>query len=459
MREKDIRHLYHRVGFGILPNKLDALTNKSKEEVIDALFRSSKNSEDLNIELTELLPLISKKKDEISKSEGQELRKKSRKKVKAFNTAWINRLVHSEQILREKMTLFWANVFVARDNHIFHMQQYNNTLRRHALGNFGAFVKAVAKEPTMSKYLNNRQNSKQKPNENFARELLELFTLGNGNYTEQDIKETARAFTGWAFKPNGNYYLRSKKHDFGNKTFFGETGNFDGEDIIDIILKQKQCARFICSKIYRYFVHPSINKDHLDEMIDVFYPTYDIDVLMRYVLMSDWFYDEKNMGAKIKSPIELLVGIQQIVPLEFKKQKQLLNLQKVMGQVLLYPPNVAGWKQDKNWIDSNTLLFRIKLPSVLINNTVIRFEQKGEFEDSFDTYYARAKKAGSRIEIEKDWSIFDQNFRPLDYQKIKENIIIGKIDPDTSNFLENLANQDKKEYLVQLMSLPEYQLC
>ena len=137
----------------------------------------------------------------------QKLRQKGWQKVKDLNHAWIDRLSEPTSILREKMTLFWANIFVCRDNNIFHIQHYNNTLRKHALGDFRNFVKAIAKEASMSKYLNNRQNVKESPNENFARELMELFTLGVGNYKEKDIKESARAFSGWSFKNNGDFFL------------------------------------------------------------------------------------------------------------------------------------------------------------------------------------------------------------------------------------------------------------
>ena len=149
----------------------------------------------------------------------RKLRQKSRKKVRDLNHLWIDRLTDQSCMLREKMTLFWANIFVCRDNHIFHIQHYNNTLRENALGNFRSFVKAIAKEASMSKYLNNSQNKKQRPNENFARELMEIFTLGVGNYTEEDIKESARAFTGWSFKVNGDFTVRKKQHDFDESYF------------------------------------------------------------------------------------------------------------------------------------------------------------------------------------------------------------------------------------------------
>jgi uncharacterized protein (DUF1800 family) len=460
MKTKHLQHVYSRIGFGALPSDIKLFSNFDRRKVVARIMEQSEKIVPLEMDLSDLEALTSEKnRVAMDKKKRMELQKISRKKIEAYNQLWIERLAETDQLLREKMTLFWANVFVCRDNNIFYVQRYNNTLRRHSLGDFRTFVKAIAKEAAMSKYLNNRQNLKERPNENFARELMELFTLGEGNYTEKDIKEAARAFTGWSFKPNGDFYLRQKKHDYGVKTFMGKTGNFEGEDIIDIILEQKQCARFICSKIYRYFIHPEINETRLNELTDFFYKDYDVASLMKYILMTDWFYAEANIGAKIKSPIELLVGILRIVPLNFEKRKQLLYLQKVMGQILFNPPNVAGWLQDKNWIDSNTLLFRMKLPSVLLNNAVIQVNQKGEFEDSFDAYYAKTKKTNRYIKITRNWAIFNREFLLLSDKELREILILSPIEKDTQAFLDSLAVVGKKEYLVQLMSLPEYQLC
>ncbi|WP_262489507.1 DUF1800 domain-containing protein [Jejuia pallidilutea] len=175
------------------------------------------------------------------------------------------------------------------------------------------------------------------------------------------------------------------------KPFFGKTGNFTGEDIIDIILEQKQCATYICGKIYSYFVNDSVNKNHVLAMADVFYKDYSIENVMKFMLMSDWFYDEENLGNKIKSPIEFLVGIKTLVPTNFKKPKQLIYMQRLLGQTLLDPPNVAGWKGGRNWIDSNTIVLRLKLPSLLLNSAYISNVKNGN-EDVMVT----TKKSNSR---------------------------------------------------------------
>ncbi len=463
MKQRHIQHLYWRAGFGIGVKKIDQLKSKSKNEIIKDLFHDASKVNLLQLDLSEF-DLIKNKSPKALKIEmGEEayrkLRQKSQRKVRDLNYAWLERLTEPSSILREKMTLFWSNVFVCRDNHIFHIQHFNNTLRKNALGNFRVLVKTIAKEASMSKYLNNRQNRKKSPNENFARELMELFTLGIGNYTEQDIKEAARAFTGWSFKLNGDFVLREKQHDAGVKTFFDKSGYFGGDDIIDLILEKKQCARFICDKVYRYFVNPIVDQRHLDEITTIFFKDYDINNLMLYIFNAKWFYNDENIGVKIKSPVELLVGIRRVVPVTFTKKNQLNYLQKMMGQVLLYPENVSGWKGGKNWIDSNTLMFRMKLASLILNDAVINLEEKGAFEDSFNKYYNKERKKNKYIKTIKNWDFFTKNHLNLKPNELRDLLIVSKLDKDTAVLLEELRVASNKDYCIQLMSIPEYQLC
>lgn len=463
MKERHIKHLYWRAGFGVDINEFKKIKNFPKRKILNKLFRSSKKSVDIDIDLSEFSSIKNKTPRQLRKELGEsvyrKLRQKSQGKVRDLSYAWIDKLAFSEELLREKMTLFWANVFVCRDNQIFHIQQYNNTLRRNALGDFRTFVKEIAREPSMSKYLNNNQNRKKSPNENFARELMELFTLGVGHYTEQDIKESARAFTGWSFKNDGTFFLREKRHDYGEKTFFGKKGNFNGDDIIDIILEQRQCAKFICAKIYTYFINPDINEKYLEEITNEFYRNYDIRNLMYYIFRSDWFYNDENIGVKIKSPIELLTGIRKVVPVTFNRKRQLSYLQRMMGQVLLYPENVSGWKGGKSWIDSNTLMFRLKLASLILNDAVINLEEKGAFEDSFEAYYKRTKKNNKFIKTTKNWELFNAKYERISSKELMDFLLITNLDKDTEELLDGLEVKSNRNFCIQLMSVPEYQLC
>ncbi|WP_425076253.1 DUF1800 domain-containing protein [Psychroserpens sp. S379A] len=457
MKQQEIQHLYCRAGFGIKPEELYAMSGKSRQFIVNSLFQRSAETYDLIIDTSDLegyteQNVIRDKRKRIG------FIKDSKEKLKDFNVLWFDRMVNSNQILREKMTLFWANHFVCRDVNVFHVQQYHNVLRQHALGDFGDFVKAVSKEAAMLKYLNNKQNRKQKPNENFARELMELFTLGEGNYSEEDIQESARAFTGYSHNFQGDFLLRKRQHDYGFKTFFGHTGRYDGDDIIDFILEQKQCARFICRKIYSYFVNDKIDENKVEELTSVFYQDYDIENVMRHVFMSDWFYNDQNIGSKIKSPIEFLVGITRTVPIAFHNTKDILRFQKLLGQVLLNPPNVAGWKGGKSWIDSNTIMLRLKLPSILLANAEISIKEKGEFEDSFENYYSKKRK--KRLDyVSVNWDAFEKQYANTTFEELKQQIIIPKLSEGTKRYLKTLNQNSKRDFCVQLMSLPEYQMC
>ncbi len=464
MDARELQHLYARAGFGCTTVQTEKLVLKNRQKVVDILFEDAQNFKKLQIDLSAYDILrysnYKKLKKELGQKKLRELQQKSRKEIKNLNVAWIHRMQHTNAILREKMTLFWANVFVCKEKNIWFMQQYNNVLRKHALGNFRDFVKAISKEPAMLNYLNNKQNKKKSPNENFARELMELFTLGVGNYTEKDIKEAARAFTGWSFrKKTASFHLEKFNHDEGQKTFMGKTGNFGGEDIINLILEERQCAEYICEKIYCYFVNPVINEDRLKILTTQFHQDYDIEKLMRTIFMSDWFYESKNRGVKIKSPIELLVGIHKTVPFDLIKPKQAIYLQKMMGQILLEPVNVAGWKGGRNWIDSNTLMFRMKLPSILLNNAIINLDEKGDIEGTFEDYYKKNKSKKRFLKTRVDWTSFEKEYKNYSIDALKQKLIISPIDSDTHILLSNLKISNKQDFCIQLMSIPEYQLC
>ncbi len=457
MKTKHILHLYNRIGFGITSKEINRIKHLSRKEIVEELFVSSKETSPLSIDVTFANNVRWKDlRDDRKKREA--FKRKSKKKVRAFNGIWLQRIFNPTELLREKMTLFWANHFVCENKRIIHVLNYNNTLRKHALGNFGDFTKAVSKEAAMLNYLNNKQNKKNKPNENFARELMELFMLGEGNYTEKDIKESARAFTGYNHEFKGGFKLIKKHQDIGEKTFFGKQGAFNGDDIIDIILRKEQCARFICEKLYTYFVNDNINDFNIKEMVDVFYVDYNIETVMKYILLSDWFYDEINIGSKIKSPIELLAGIHKIVPFKIIKPSQEILIQKLLNQVLLYPPNVAGWKQGKGWIDTNTLVTRLRLPSVLLNNAEINYSEKGDFKDIVEDFNKKLQKKAF-ITTTTKWDVFEKNYAKLTHSELTNLLLISPISSGTKQLIKQNNALPIKDFCIQLLSLPEYQLC
>jgi len=457
---KKISHLYWRAGFGISLEMLDQKSNLPLEASINKLLADAKNVDTLDIQL----PVFAKTaRDGITKMERKGLQKELQKENRNVNVAWVQNMVDSTNPLLERITLFWHGHFamISRNNS-FLSKTYINTLRTHALGNFEDLVLAIARDPGMIRFLNNQQNKKGQPNENFARELLELFTIGIGNYSEQDIKEAARAFTGWRTNLKGEFVFRRRLHDFGEKTFLGQTGDFNGEDIIRIILEKKQTARFITTKVYQYFVNKKINQEHIQELTDVFYNSnYNIEKLMRTIFESNWFYAEENIGTKIKSPIDLLVGMMKTLNLTFNEQKSFLFIQKMLGQILLNPPNVAGWPGGKSWIDNATLVFRLNLAGYFFKTVDMNVSAKPEFEAKAE------RKIKGKISGKMDLSSVINHFKNTDDKEIystlsncliqtKLNIEKSEIDAFTKN---DIKSNYVKSLILRLMTLPEYQVC
>ena len=255
--EKRIIHLYSRAGFGLTPTQLKAKSSKSFGELINDLFQTSRKHK-------ELAPLEDVRSKHANVGQLKTLLQvfKSREDQRKLNLHWIERMSTTEAVLNERMTLFWHDHFATNVPFALLLQEQNNTLRLHALGSFRDMLHAIAKDPAMIIYLNNQQNRKKAPNENFAREVMELFTLGEGNgYTENDIQEAARAFTGWHVNNRGEYEFNERAHDEGEKQIFGQTGNWNGDDVIDMLLEKEETANYICRKISSGFTTPSTTQD------------------------------------------------------------------------------------------------------------------------------------------------------------------------------------------------------
>lgn len=456
-----LQHLYLRAGFGIPPAQLKSKLTLSREASVAAIFKSAQQIEPL------LYLADPTKGKEVSDLRILLMMLKSQSDSQKLNCAWIDKIAASHAPLREKMTLFWHNHFATSAPFAWLMQVQNNTLRQHALGSFRELLFAVAHDPAMIIYLNNQQNKKDAPNENFAREVMELFTLGEGKiYTEQDIKEAARAFTGWTVNKRGHFEFIAEDHDAGEKVFLQRRGNFTGDDILNIILEQKQTAYFITAKIYRHFVNPQENAQHVEMLAEALYASdYDITALMQSIFLADWFYAEENIGSIIISPVELIVRYKQLTALTFKNERELLKLQKVLGQILFFPPNVAGWPGNTHWIDSTTLPLRLQMPYYILKQGGFNLQPKPEFEDVPETKPAPVKKA----KVTSNWKSFAAAFSATDEPDIAEHIIAALVQSESSRIdrsevakFADSTSSGKEEYIVKtasyIMSLPEFQL-
>jgi len=285
---------------------------------------------------------------------------------------WLNVMLHTPHPLREKMTLFWHGHFAtssAKVTEVRMMRRQHGYLRQHALGRFGPLLSAVSKDPAMLIWLDSTTNHKTHPNENFGREVMELFCLGLGNYTEHDIKEAARAFTGWEVR-QGEFRFNSYQHDPGAKTVLGKTGSWTGDDVLGILLEQPATGRFLVRKLFRYFVSDAAEPpESLVEPLAQSLREHDYDMtwLLRTLLASNLFYSPHALRQKIKPPVDLAVGLLRALE-GTANTYALADDLRILGQAVFFPPNVKGWDGGTSWINSSTLLARANLVWGLVSD-------------------------------------------------------------------------------------------
>jgi len=353
-------HLFRRAGFGARREELEAALKKGYEATVEE-FLHPEDQPELDHDL------INRYWVDIKES----------RQIDPAQSYWVYRMINSKKPLEEKMALFWHHLFAtgfAKLNHPGNMLQQVAMFRKHALGDFRTMLVELSKDPAMIFWLDNQTNTNDVHNENYGRELLELFALGIGNYTEDDVKNCARAFTGWTLKNpipgaqpfgrhNWEFEFRPDQHDYAEKTFLGETGNFNGEDIVDIIVRQPACAQFVAKRLHNYFVSDVPDQAAIDELAEVFTASqYDIRAVMRTLFMSDAFRSSQAYYARVKSPAEHVVGILRLVE-DFTYPRWGIRdaaLEcRYMGQDLLNPPSVEGWHTGKEWIDTGILVERV----------------------------------------------------------------------------------------------------
>jgi uncharacterized protein (DUF1800 family) len=482
------QHLLWRAGFGPMAEELGQMTNASQKAYFQALVKASgKNPGYIDVADNYIKGLVmgidevgkQQQRRDLDEEEKKRVRQQSKEDIKSLNLTWLNEMVHSDAQLREKMSLFWHGHFASRNLNILYQQQLLDVVRRNALGKFSDLLKEVSKSAAMINFLNNNQNRKDHPNENFAREVMELFTIGRGNYTENDVKEAARAFTGWGANVKGEFVFRKFLHDAGSKTVLGKTGNFDGDEVLDILLEHKQTAKHITTKVYRYFVNDTIDPDKIERLSNRFYQSgYNISALMEDIFTSDWFYSEKNIGSHIKSPVELMVGIRRVLPMELQNEEVQLLVQRLLGQILFYPPNVAGWPGGKSWIDSSSLMFRLRLPQLISDAGEIKLSPKtdddqmmGMKDDESMKGNKNAKATrrimGQQIQASINWSDYIKRFDKTPKEKLISEIgkTLLQVPSGVSEqvLLQHVDTSNRESFIktttIQLMATPEYQLC
>ena len=362
-------HLLRRAGFGATRDELEAYAARPYEEVVDELVHPERMPEVDEDLLRRFYPHLGANQDNPN----------------SWNGRWFYRMVNTKRPLEEKMALFWHHVFATgwtKSEHTPTMVDHIEMLRTNGLGNFRSLLLGISRDPAMIYWLDNNENHARSINENYGREILELFSMGIGNYTETDIKECARAFTGWTFEhaiplyPYGHYdskfVYRAEDHDDGEKTFLGHTGRLNGEDIVDIIAQQEATARFISRHLYNFFVGDEAQvpawsvQDPADpEAIKTLMKAFrdsdaDIRSVMRVLFNSDFF--KAARFTRVKAPVELVAGVIKLAGTHREVEPGLTAFDgatRVMGQTLMDPPTVEGWHTGKEWIDGGTLTERI----------------------------------------------------------------------------------------------------
>lgn len=369
----DARHLVSRTALGQEWGGVTSLEGKTRQEAVHIMLKPASIQTPPMPRLTPWAN-VSRMRNQngLGKKRARKMMKTEGERLKRW---WMLHLLHSKAPVNEHMTLFWHNHFPSSLEKVEQpklMYLQNKLLRRHAMGNFRTLIHDVARDPAMLVYLDGSNNVKGSPNENFARELLELFTLGRGQYRESDIKAAAIAFTGWGVDRNkGTYVYDASKHDNQRVTFLGRTGSFSGDQIIDIILERPRTAEFIAEKFWREFVS-DMHPDHrvIKRWGAVFRNSnYNIKVLLSEVLNSDAFWSPKYKGTLIKSPIDLLVGTFRTLPYPKLPDNELVHISQLLGQDLFDPPTVKGWDGGNAWIDTQTLLVRTSLLNKLTRHS------------------------------------------------------------------------------------------
>jgi uncharacterized protein (DUF1800 family) len=370
-------HLMVRAGFGADPSEIRKIRSLGPERAVESLISAPAESYPPPTWATpdDQDELRAQVKDADTPDEKQMARKLLREKfvseMKDLTHWWVTRMVNTRSPLIEKMTLFWHGHFATSAQKVrpaYKMWLQNETFRQNALGNFRTLAKAVSRDPAMMVWLDLVQSKKESPNENFGREVMELFTLGEGHYTESDVKEAARAFTGYRInQPDQSFRFADRQFDPGVKTFMGKTGPWDGDQILDIIISQPESAHFITAKIWRFFAYDEPDPKLIDALASEFRNTRDeLRPFMKSLFLSEEFYSPQARSSQIKSPVQFLAQALRTLPVQLPDSNVVEFALRQMGQIPFFPPNVKGWDGGKSWINTATLTFRYKLAHQLV---------------------------------------------------------------------------------------------
>lgn len=434
-------HLLNRAGFGGPPREIEKLASLGSEEAVAHLVDYEKIPDSTpNPDWAKPDPTREERYRKARNADPEERRKlvqeeqrNQRQDLIQLKYWWLERMAKGPRPLQEKMTLFWHGHFATSADKVkeaYLMWRQNDIFRRQATGNWLELLITTAKDPAMLVWLDQAQSRKEHPNENFAREVMELFTLGEGHYTEKDITEAARALTGWTYdRLDQEFVERPRIHDDGIKTVLGKTGRLRGEDVLQVIVEQPQAARFITAKIWNFFAGEEPSEQLTTALADVFRKSgNNFKPVLKTMFQSEEFYADSIIRNQVKSPVQWLVSSVRVLERELPGPFICFGLTKNLGQDLFAPPNVKGWDGGLSWITTNNLLARYNEAAILVQG---------------DTQMLRTALSGINPGLAKGGNMFVQNrLQDMRLPKVNVEKILSKEERKDKNKL--LAALEKR---------------
>ena len=496
---EEAAHLLNRAGFGGNPHDVATLHAMGRMNAVDSFLQPTENiasiktpawtsSESMAQDARkrfEAIRAIRMDTNDMSDEERenkrrmalQQLGQEERSRGLEAQGWWLDRMLLSRAPLREKMTLFWHDHFANSLQKVKQpalLFQQNQLFRSHALGNFKDLTHAVARDGAMMLFLDMQTSVKGKPNENFAREVMELFTLGQGHYTEEDIRQAARAFTGYTINRfNGKVTHNKRQWDEGEKIILGQKGNFDGDGVIEVIFQQDQVSRYMAGKLWEFFAFENPGPAVVDSLANTMRQAkFEVAPVLRELFLSKEFYSETCMANQIKCPVFFLVQMLKQLEIPSLPKAYALSVQNQLGQILFVPPNVAGWDWGKAWINTNTLLTRYQISGVISHGGSSALPTgvegagfKGMAAAGMSRLammnwdgpdYDKLVPRDSRNDLEKMVdSLINRLFQRKLSGNVRERFIAYARDKQGVVF----TNQEVGELVHLMMSTPHYQLC
>ena len=372
-----VEHLLNRAGFGARPEEIEAGVALGQTALVEKLVDKRVEVEPFFVE--DLIPPDLREMSDLPQEERrkrqQEFRQKDVGQLNEYTSWWIDRMTSGEDPLRERMVLFWHGFFTSSFDDVARgtlLIRQNQLVREMALGSYADLLQSMIRDPGMLVYLDNQVNRKASPNENLARELMELFSLGAGNYTEKDVKEAARALTGRGVSRAGQYEFHEGQHDRGRKTILGATGMFDGDGLVALILKQDACPRWVAGKLLTYFEGVPPSPERLAEYAAFLRKSeFQVRPFLRKLFLDPAFYRDEVVGARVSSPLDYLVGLSRRLGTR-PPPSMIASGAGVLGQRLFYPPSVKGWEEGEPWITTASLMQRGNLAGIVVGVVKVR---------------------------------------------------------------------------------------